>query len=171
MWNRHLPSLHDKSIAVDFGTGWGKSASAIKLCNPKLRVISFDDGLMHVKNREAADIGDYEKKVRTYIEQAGAEVEFSVADSETEEIYDISFLNIDTSHEYDDVKKALRTWVPRIRYGGLLSFHDYAHPKFPESSAAFVDYLQERHPASSLKLIDVAIHDKIVAALFKKIVV
>jgi len=37
----------------------------------------------------------------------------------------IDFCFIDGSHEYEDVKKDIEAWLPKIKKGGILSGHDY----------------------------------------------
>lgn len=37
----------------------------------------------------------------------------------------IDFCFIDGSHEYEDVKKDIIAWLPKIKKGGILSGHDY----------------------------------------------
>lgn len=37
----------------------------------------------------------------------------------------IDFCFIDGSHEYEDVKKDIEAWLPKVKKGGILSGHDY----------------------------------------------
>ena len=37
----------------------------------------------------------------------------------------LDFVFIDASHEYDDVKKDIEAWLPKIKSGGILAGHDY----------------------------------------------
>jgi hypothetical protein len=37
----------------------------------------------------------------------------------------LDFVFIDASHEYEDVKKDIQTWLPKIKKGGVLAGHDY----------------------------------------------
>jgi predicted O-methyltransferase YrrM len=37
----------------------------------------------------------------------------------------IDFLFIDGSHEYEDVKKDLLLWLPKVKHGGIIAGHDY----------------------------------------------
>jgi predicted O-methyltransferase YrrM len=37
----------------------------------------------------------------------------------------IDFLFLDGSHEFEDVKKDLKLWYPKVKTGGIISGHDY----------------------------------------------
>jgi len=39
----------------------------------------------------------------------------------------IDFLFIDGSHQYEDVKKDLELWFPKMKPDGIISGHDYNH--------------------------------------------
>lgn len=168
MWLKHpTPS---GALIVDFGTGWGKSAASLALCNPDSLVKTFDTGEPYIIQKNVAGIEEYRQKVLEYLDIAGVKnVEFSVGDS-TEKIVDnIDFLNIDTSHQYEDFLIALKEWIPRVKDGGLVSLHYWAHPVFTGSSAAIAEYLQMKEHAFRLELLDVAVHEKIVPAIFRKV--
>lgn len=38
---------------------------------------------------------------------------------------------LDAMHTYEDVRDDIRRWMPRLRRGGLMVFHDYGHDDFP----------------------------------------
>jgi hypothetical protein len=37
----------------------------------------------------------------------------------------LDFVFIDASHEYEDVKKDIQTWLPKVKKNGILAGHDY----------------------------------------------
>ena len=37
----------------------------------------------------------------------------------------LDFVFIDASHEYEDVKNDIVSWLPKIKHGGILAGHDY----------------------------------------------
>ena len=45
----------------------------------------------------------------------------------------LDFVFIDASHEYEDVKKDIGAWKPKIKAGGVLAGHDYQHPPIKEA--------------------------------------
>lgn len=44
----------------------------------------------------------------------------------------LDFVFIDADHTYDGCRLDIEAWAPKLRPGGLLSGHDYAHPEYPK---------------------------------------
>ena len=43
----------------------------------------------------------------------------------------IDFLYIDADHRYESVVADIEAWLPQVREGGTICFHDYGVPQFP----------------------------------------
>jgi hypothetical protein len=43
----------------------------------------------------------------------------------------LDFCFIDADHSYEGVARDIDAWAPKVRKGGILSGHDYGHPRFP----------------------------------------
>jgi hypothetical protein len=43
----------------------------------------------------------------------------------------IDVLNIDSDHTYETTLEEIKRWVPFVKPGGLVFFHDYDHPRCP----------------------------------------
>ena len=46
-----------------------------------------------------------------------------------EGIFDLVF--IDAGHSYEDVRRDIARWLPKVRSGGMAVFHDYDNPQYP----------------------------------------
>lgn len=57
--------------------------------------------------------------------------------------FDVIF--IDAMHTYEDVLADIKRWWPRVRPGGVLAGHDYAHDHFPGVKQAFDEFFG--HPS------------------------
>lgn len=44
---------------------------------------------------------------------------------------EVDFLFIDADHSYDGVKQDLEEWLPKLKNGGYVAFHDYFNNAFP----------------------------------------
>ena len=51
----------------------------------------------------------------------------------------LSFVFIDASHDYNDVKKDLEAWYPKLKKGGTLAGHDWAWPDVSRAVLEFAD--------------------------------
>jgi hypothetical protein len=40
----------------------------------------------------------------------------------------LDFVFIDASHEYENVKKDIINWYPKVKFGGVIAGHDYTYP-------------------------------------------
>ena len=49
----------------------------------------------------------------------------SLEASEQFEDDSLDFVFIDASHEYEDVKRDICAWLPKVKVGGVLAGHDY----------------------------------------------
>lgn len=43
----------------------------------------------------------------------------------------LDFVFIDGDHSYDGVKLDIKLWLPKVKKGGWIGFHDYDHPRLP----------------------------------------
>jgi hypothetical protein len=60
----------------------------------------------------------------------------------------ISFLFIDTAHEYEHVIKEIGAWYPKVKLGGIISGHDYFTPGVNQAVNEFFELVP--HPLISL---------------------
>lgn len=61
----------------------------------------------------------------TILERDTVEAASSVPDGS------LDFVFIDAEHTYEAVLADIAAWRPKLRPGGILSGHDYGHPRFP----------------------------------------
>jgi len=130
MWLKIISKL-DKPLIVDFGTGHGKSASTLALANQNGFVYTFDPGFPYIN--AGCDEEQYEKETRKFIADSGAKnVKFYRVSSLNKEWGEqIDVLNIDSDHTYETTKAEIIRWVPFVKQGGLVFFHDWEHPRCP----------------------------------------
>lgn len=44
----------------------------------------------------------------------------------------LDFVFIDANHSYEGCRQDLELWAPKVRPGGVIAGHDYAHPEYPQ---------------------------------------
>ena len=120
--------LTDDSVVVCLGTGPGIMLMALVEENDK----NFD--LVSV------DIGDYSTamkhlEVMDKIERAGFIVNDSADEAFNWRDESVDVLLVDACHQYSCVKHDIKAWWKKVRYGGLVFFHDYIK-KEPDNGVA-----------------------------------
>lgn len=61
----------------------------------------------------------------------------------------LDFVYIDAGHDYEDIKRDFLAWFPKVRIGGIVSGHDYAHASHKndcDGVREFIDEYMEAHP-------------------------
>ena len=131
MWWRYLKDLPKGTVIIDFGTGHGKSASSLALSCPQGTVYTFDPGLPYINANSTPE--QYEEETRRFIAETGATNVLFTRESSLEKEWDkpIDVLNIDSDHTYETTKAEILRWLPFVKKGGLVFFHDYNHPRCP----------------------------------------
>jgi predicted O-methyltransferase YrrM len=109
--------------AIQIGAERGCSTLAILEARPDAFVFSIDVGARpeEAKNVEAG--GHEVRRVARGLGRSQNIGEFWPKSWSADLIY------IDGDHRYDGVRNDIRVWLPRVRHGGILAFHDYILPE------------------------------------------
>lgn len=83
-------------------------------------VINGDDAKKNFNNLVLAKYSNVKLLERTTHDAAG---EFDKP---------IDFLLVDADHQEHSIQEDCRDWLPKVRSGGWVAFHDYQHPHFPK---------------------------------------
>ena len=184
MWLKYLAPIEGNPLLVDFGTGWGKSAVSLALTCPQAEVVTFDPGDVYCLQRNVENHEAYLEKVRGYIETAGVtNIRHLLGNSTTIDQpavtggREIDILNIDSDHTYETTTKEIKRWVPLVKLGGIVMFHDYEHPNAPGVGIAIKELVSFKDGANDftddakpfkLRFIEKAVHPKVTTVLFIK---
>lgn len=114
-------------VAVEIGTLFGLSASTIIAALPE------DSDLYCIENFavQGSDTKPYfkEKVLSQYPNMHLMEMDSSKAAHEF--FKEIDFLFIDGDHQDDGIQRDLKNWLPKVKSGGVIAFHDYFNDMFP----------------------------------------
>ena len=118
-------------IGVNIGSGAGTSAIAILEEVNDITLYDVDLDLNHGKD-QLRECGYHEDIRLKRIQGDSAEVgrDFTLG---------VDYLFIDGDHFEPGVRADCRAWLPHMRSGGFVLFHDY-HPYPPDHDLAGVDY-------------------------------
>jgi len=133
-------SRMERAKMVEIGSFLGRSTKVLLLSSPTSKVVSVDpyaDNYQYAKdspfivinippddafnqiNNNLREFGNW-KLVRERAHNVGKEWKEN-----------IDFLFIDGDHSYEHVSQDIADWVPGVKSGGYVLFHDYESPAFP----------------------------------------
>jgi hypothetical protein len=153
----------DNAIFVELGVYLGQSsiylASKIKELNKSIKVYAIDkfiysdtNGTHGTGNNSGKAfflkyIENIEKyQVRDYITPITSDTHFA---HQYFEDVSIDFLFIDANHSYESVKKDLELWYPKVKYGGVISGHDYNSKDVKRAVDEYFKYFNQQVGESS----------------------
>lgn len=191
MWLKYLKDLPDNTFIVDFGTGWGKSAASLALACPQGHVFTFDKGEVYVLQKNVSSLEEYGEQViknLSGINNVTSAYNGGSLDTATLEVVkeqmrelgknEIDVLNIDSDHTYESTMQEIKIWIPLVKKGGFVMFHDYEHPKAPGVGEAIHelisykdglnDWIDDSKPFK-LEFLEKVYHPKVTTAIFKKL--
>lgn len=124
-------------IAVDLGTYYGRSAALFGLAGRQ--VITIDD-YREGRDAQAPKAGEKrpaERGIGEAMARLGLSGRVRVVAGLTERIPKglagpVAVLFVDGGHTRAQLEKDLATWLPLVRDGGIVAFHDYRSPRWPE---------------------------------------
>lgn len=120
-----IAALPDNAVLVEVGTYYGRATLFFRLSNRKIEIVTIDlckpyetVAGVHVDPPLAMDERVLKHgKIRQIIGDS------SEAASRFQSEVDCLF--VDGNHTYDGVRKDIVAWMPKMRTGGVVIFHDY----------------------------------------------
>lgn len=122
---------------VEVGAWKGKSTSfmAVEIANSNKKIIfdvidTWEGSLEHkdidlVKNNQL--FSHFLQNMNPVINYINPKKLSSLDAAKTYEDNSLTFVMLDASHEYQDVKADILAWLPKIKSGGILAGDDYHH--------------------------------------------
>ncbi len=128
-------SLPQKGRVVNIGVGAGTSSLAIKEANPSLEVFSVDIS-------EGGPFGGMQNEVNAFNDAGmGNLLPYQIlGDSKAVgKVWNrglLDFILVDGDHSYEGCKGDILSWLPHLRPGGVIAFHDYQRDVWPDVQRA-----------------------------------
>lgn len=141
---RRLPP---SPVIINIGAGFGTSALAFMEAREDAFVFSIDCQLCDIEaeHLQAAGMGDRYRVVRVL----GASQEIGKHwPGQADMIF------VDGGHHFHGVYEDAVVWVPKVKPGGIIAFHDYGEPVCPEVKPAVDDILENNAVGKRLTQIE-----------------
>lgn len=106
--------LKDQRITLYMVDSW--------LCVPGYEDQGFTEEAQAKNRIDAIQRTDFAKDRRIILHMDSEVAAMTVPDES------LDFVFIDADHSYDGVKKDIKSWMPKLKRGGLISGHDYDNP-------------------------------------------
>lgn len=129
---RRVGDIGKGAIVVELGTNQGRSACALALAcetnHVQGHVVTIDD--FDPNTGGGYVIPDMEEAQRN-VDRLGLTKYVTIVKSDSAEmasLYIGPLIDLwfhDASHFYEDVKRDIEAWLPHMKPGGLMAFHDY----------------------------------------------
>lgn len=127
----HLAKDGDRFVELGVWKGGSTSFMGVEILNSGKK-IKYDAIDSFGGSKEHGDVSDWlydeaalNLKPLTDLGVVNLIKGYSLEEVKNYEDNSIDFCFIDASHEYEDVKKDLEAWLPKVKSGGILAGHDY----------------------------------------------
>lgn len=162
---RRFPS---GSKFVEIGSWKGKSSAfmCVEIANSGKKIDfccidTFEGSVEHQNNPELPYLYDIFKSNMKPLEGYYRDMRMpSMEAVQKFENESLDFVFIDGSHEYEDIKDDIISWLPKVKRGGVLAGHDYYLPPQPTSwgnrppiNASEIDYYWTTNKCSAYKAV------------------
>lgn len=136
LYHETISPLPVGSRVLELGTGWGKSAAAMALCNPDVTIYTIDNGhdpLTH--NNRFKDIEDYKAQLLNIFDSLKIKnIDLIIGDLETlpVPVEEFDVLHVDLS--VDTEVPMTRRWITSLNRGGVFLNRNYDrhYPEFDQ---------------------------------------
>lgn len=137
LYHQIVPLLPEGAHVVEVGAWQGRSAAylGVEIVNSG-KLITFDivdtwEGSLEHQNHELVQKDElYQVFLSNMKPLEGYYNPLRMTSLAAAELYadaSLDFVLLDASHEYEDVLKDIRAWLPKIKQGGILAGDDYHH--------------------------------------------
>lgn len=110
--------LPDRAVVTNIGAGLGTSALAMLEARQDLFILSIDTMACRAEQKHLREAGLY--GLHRVARLLGKSYEIG---EHWPWLVDMVF--VDGGHDYESVRLDIETWIPKVKRGGIIAFHDY----------------------------------------------
>lgn len=147
---------------VEVGVCDGRYSAILMQTIPGLKLTGIDPYTAYEKDSKGRSQNELDGKLKQAQTRLGAYVDYELVICHSVEAAklipdeSLDFVFIDANHAYEFVKADIQAWYPKVRYGGIVSGHDYYEFKSGKGGVVqavdeFVESLiQSRHESGEI---------------------
>jgi predicted O-methyltransferase YrrM len=120
--------VNDQSTVVEIGSFSGISSELFALHCKKLYCVDLWDPYWEITDKQIVEFAEwsFDKMASKY--DHVTKIKGSSVDAANQfDDASIDFVYIDAAHDYENVKKDILAWIPKVKPGGFISGHDYRY--------------------------------------------
>ena len=135
----HTTKLPKGSIVVEAGCLFGRSTSVLATVakEKKHKLYVIDNWVVEGRDAKPQFWENMKRigvdKIINFIEKCEVDAAGDFEDKS------IDLIHIDSAHDYGHMKRAVTAWIPKMKKGSVMAFHDYGNPVFYEGVKKSVD--------------------------------
>lgn len=128
---KEILKLPESSILVEIGTWEGRSAAIMGLAAEKIngRVFTidyYDHSLNYSLKEQYQSLALTNENLRRKDIKNVLALQSTSGEMAEKWVLPIDLLFVDGDHKYESVKADIESWLPKVKIGGFVMFHDYS---------------------------------------------
>ena len=142
--------INEESVVVEIGSFSGISSELFALHCKNISCVDLWDPYWEIGDKQIVEFAEWSfDKMSSRYDNIVKIKNNSVEAANQFEDGSIDFVYIDAAHDYENVKRDLLAWMPKVKPGGFISGHDYRYDSGIQVYEAVNELFAQTHKIST----------------------